>query len=102
MFSWMYWTTPVAVFFIVIVMILVGMTIWEIKSPTIMRKGFLPIATTRGDRLFIGLLAAAFLNLAFLGLAEVIKDLFGLSEEPTIWFSFIASIFLLLWVMRKG
>jgi predicted small integral membrane protein len=83
-------------------MILVGMTIWEIKSPTIMRKGFLPIATTRGDRLFIGLLAAAFLNLAFLGLAEVIKDLFGLSEEPTIWFSFIASIFLLLWVMRKG
>jgi predicted small integral membrane protein len=102
MFSWMYWTTPVAIFFIVIVMILIGMTVWEIKSPTIMRKGFLPIATTRGDRLFIGLLAAAFLNLAFLGLAGVIKDLFGLNEEPTVWFSFITSIGLLLWVMRKG
>jgi hypothetical protein len=33
-----------------------GMTVWEIKSPTTLRKGFLPIATTRGDRLFIGLL----------------------------------------------
>jgi predicted small integral membrane protein len=102
MFSWMYWTTPVAIFFIVIVTILIGMTIWEIKSPTIMRKGFLPIATTRGDRLFIGLLAAAFLNLAFLGLAGLIKDFLGLNEEPTVWFSFIASIGLLLWVMRKG
>ncbi len=28
-----------------------------------MRKGFLPIATTRGDRLFIGLLSAAYVNL---------------------------------------
>jgi hypothetical protein len=47
---------PVAVFFICIVLMLAGMTVWEIKSPTVLRKGFLPIATTRGDRLFIGLL----------------------------------------------
>ena len=30
--------------------------------------GFLPIATTRGDRLFISLLGSAFINLAWLGL----------------------------------
>ena len=48
---------------------LIGMTVWEIKSPTVLRKGFLPIATTRGDRLFIGLLAAAYLNLAFVGMS---------------------------------
>jgi len=42
MFDWMVWTTPVAVFFICIALMLVGMTVWEIKSPTTMRKGFLP------------------------------------------------------------
>ena len=35
-----------------------------------MRKGFLPIPTTRGDRLFIGLLCAAYLNLAFVAVSE--------------------------------
>ncbi len=49
MFDWMAWTTPVAVFFTCIVLMLIGMTVWEIKSPTTLRKGFLPIATTRGD-----------------------------------------------------
>ena len=41
--SWMAWTLPTAVFFIVIASILVGMTVWEIRSPCIDRKGFLPI-----------------------------------------------------------
>jgi predicted small integral membrane protein len=58
MFSWMVWTTPVAVFFTCIVLMLIGMTVWELKSPTVERKGFLPLRTTRGDRLFIGLMAA--------------------------------------------
>jgi glycerol transport system permease protein len=34
MFEWMAWTLPVAVFFTCIVLMLVGMTVWEIKSPT--------------------------------------------------------------------
>lgn len=69
--GWMAWTPPVAVFFTVIVLMLIGMTVWEIKSPTTARKGFLPIETTRGDRLFIGLLSAAYLNLAWAGLTEM-------------------------------
>jgi glycerol transport system permease protein len=56
MFEWMAWTLPVAVFFCSIVLMLIGMTVWELKSPTVERKGWLPITTTRGDRLFIGLL----------------------------------------------
>jgi predicted small integral membrane protein len=63
MFSWMVWTTPVAIFFTCIALMLIGMTVWEIKQPTTLRKGFLPLATTRGDRLFIGLLTAAYINL---------------------------------------
>ena len=102
MFEWMAWTLPVAIFFTSIVLMLFGMTIWEIKSPTVMRKGWLPIATTRGDRLFIGLLSAAYLNLAFVAVSERMVGWFGLAEEPSIWFSFVASMALLALVMRKG
>ena len=102
MLNWMAWTLPVAVFFTSIVLILAGMTVWEIKSPTLIRKGFLPLPTTRGDRLFIGLLGAAYINLIFIGLAGRFKDWLSLSAEPSIWISFALSVLWLLWVMRKG
>jgi predicted small integral membrane protein len=102
MFEWMAWTTPVAVFFSCIGLMLVGMTVWELKSPTSLRKGFLPIATTRGDRLFIGLLGAAYLNLAFVGITGKLVEWMNLDAEPSIWFSFVASMALLGLVMRKG
>ena len=69
--SWMAWTTPIAIFFISVLIMLIGMTIWQVKSPSIERKGFLPISTTRGDRLFIGLLCAAYVNLAWAGMTDV-------------------------------
>ena len=91
MFEWMAWTLPVAVFFSCIVLMLVGMTVWEIKSPTILRKGFLPIATTRGDRLFIGLLAR---RLRQPGLRRRQRARWStgsaLEQEPSIWISFVA------------
>jgi predicted small integral membrane protein len=46
------------------------MTLWELRSPTVARKGLLPLVTTRGDRLFIGLLTAAYINLAWTGLTD--------------------------------
>jgi predicted small integral membrane protein len=102
MFEWMAWTLPVAVFFCCIVLMLVGMTMWEVKSPTTLRKGFLPMATTRGDRLFIGLLSAAWVNLAFVAVSEQMTTWFGLETEPSIWISFVASMALLALVMRRG
>ena len=102
MFEWMAWTTPVAVFFTCIVLTLVGMTVWELKSPNVERKGWLPITTTRGDRLFIGLLAAAYVNLAFVAVSEKMIAWFGLEQEPSIWFSFVVSMALLALVMKKG
>jgi predicted small integral membrane protein len=98
----MAWTLPVAVFFISIVLMLAGMTVWELKSPTTERRGFLPIATTRGDRLFIGLLSAAWLNLAFVAVSEKMIEWFGLESEPSIWISFGLSMALLALIMRKG
>ena len=102
MFAWMAWTLPVAVFFTCIVLMLAGMTVWELKSPTLLRRGFLPIATTRGDRLFIGLMGAAWLNLAFVAVSEKMVGWFGLEHEPSIWISFVASMLLLALIMRKG
>lgn len=102
MFNWMAWTTPVAVFFTCIVLMLAVMTVWEIKSPTSMRRGFLPIATTRGDRLFIGLLSAAYLNLIFVGVSGWIGAWLGMENDPSIWISFVLSMALLALVMRKG
>jgi predicted small integral membrane protein len=69
--TWMAWTPSVAVFFVCIASMLIVMTVWEIRSPTVARKGLLPLVTTRGDRLFIGLLSAAYINLAWTGLTDL-------------------------------
>jgi predicted small integral membrane protein len=102
MFDWMVWTLPTAVFFIAVGFMLAGMTIWELRSPTQLRKGFLPIATTRGDRLFIGLLLAAYVNLIYLWLRDRLGVALGMNDPPTLWISFAASMLLLLFIMRKG
>ena len=66
--SWMAWTWQTAAFFTCIVLVLVGMGVWEWLSPGgAPRRGILAITTTRGDRLFISLLGSAFIFLAWLG-----------------------------------
>jgi len=67
----MAWTPVTAAFFSTIAAILACMTIFEIKVPCTERKGFLPIATTRGDRLFIGLLSSGYVHLLFVGFSEM-------------------------------
>ncbi len=70
--SWMAWTWPTAVFFIIIALMLIGMVIWEKLSPGgAPRRGILGLDTTRGDRLFISLLGSAYIHLAWLGLIGV-------------------------------
>ena len=102
MLDWMAWTPPVAVFFGGIGLLLAGMTAWEIRTPSVMRRGFLPIATTRGDRLFIGLLCVAITNLAFIAIRTQLATALGLAHEPSMWIGFGVSLLLLALVMRKG
>jgi predicted small integral membrane protein len=64
--EWMAWTTPTAIFFVVIACLLVTFTVLAIKFPETPRIGVLRIETTRGDRLFISLLGSAFICLAWL------------------------------------
>ena len=67
----MAWTPITVAFFSVIAVMLLAMTIYEIKVPCTERKGFLPISTTRGDRFFIGLLTSAYIHLAFLAVSDM-------------------------------
>jgi len=67
--QWMAWTWPTAAFFIIIAAILAVMTYLALRYPETPRRGVLGIETTRGDRLFIALLASGFVNLAWLALA---------------------------------
>lgn len=67
MIAWMAWTPETAVFFGVIALLLVGMCVWEWISPGGgPRHGILGLDTTRGDRLFISLLGAAFIHLIWM------------------------------------
>ncbi len=65
--SWMAWTWPTAAFFIVVVLSIVSMGVWEhFKPGGDPRHGILGLETTRGDRLFISWLGTGFINLGWL------------------------------------
>jgi len=89
--EWMAWTLPTAIFFLTILLMLFGMTIWQILSPTVERKGLLPIATTRGDRFFIGLLGSAYIHLAWIGLTDL-----------SLWIALPIALIWMVFVMRWG
>ena len=47
------------------------MTLLELRRPTVERRGFLPIPTTRGDRFFISLLGSAFIHILWLAATDL-------------------------------
>jgi predicted small integral membrane protein len=70
MLDWMAWTWQTGLFFTAIALLLMTMTVLQLVWPTVERRGFLAITTTRGDRLFIALLGSAFIHLGWLGLMD--------------------------------
>src|ERR1700687_663072 len=66
--AWMAWTLPTAIFFALLSCTLAVMTWLAIAYPEAERVGILRIPTTRGDRLFISLIMAAVIHLAWIGL----------------------------------
>jgi predicted small integral membrane protein len=83
--SWMAWTWPTAIFFVAIALVLAVHTVWAVRLPEVPRRGFLPLLTTRGDRLFIGLLASAYVNLAWAGLFDLPQTLAMLVWIPMLF-----------------
>jgi predicted small integral membrane protein len=89
-FSWMAWTGPTALFFVVIFLLIAGMGVWEYLSPGgSPRVGILRFETTRGDRLFVSLLGSAFIHLAWLGLVG-----------PSLWWALGLSVLYAIAVFR--
>ena len=69
MLGWMAWTWPTALLFIGIFSAMAIITAIEIRKPgTSERYGVLKIVKTRGDRLFLTLLGAAYIFLGWIGL----------------------------------
>ena len=65
--AWMAWTLPTAIFFVLLATTLAVMTWLAVAYPEAERVGVLRIPTTRGDRLFISLITAAVIHLAWIG-----------------------------------
>jgi predicted small integral membrane protein len=89
--NWMVWTVPTAIFFGVIAVMLVAMGVWQSMAPSPERRGFLPIPTTPGDRLFIGLVVSGYIHLAWIGLIAA-----------SLWIAFSISLVWMAVVMRWG
>jgi predicted small integral membrane protein len=66
----MAWTAGGALIAGALVLVLLGMTLWQILEPrNEARPGVLGFATQRGDRMFFSLVGAALLHFAWIGLA---------------------------------
>ena len=87
--SWMAWTWQTAAFFGAIAALLVLMTVLEIRRPGgNARDGVLGLRTTRGDRLFISLLVAAYVHilwLFFFGMPLTWAIVISLALAAAIW-----------------
>ena len=77
-FAWMHWTWPSAAALAGLALAIVALTVWDMVAPGVKRKGFLPMATTRGDRLFIGIVTGLGVYLFWLG--AVGNQLLGLAS----------------------
>jgi predicted small integral membrane protein len=82
--SWMAWTLPTALFIGAIIAAIAVLTVMDIRSPPVTRKGFLPIPTDRGDRFYIAMLGLLAINLAFWGLSDA-SPLIGLGISLVWW-----------------
>lgn len=88
----MEWTLPTAVFFILLALALTGMTLWDMRNPSIKRQGFLPVAFTRGERFFLSVLI--FFGVMLLWTAFL--------TSVTLWYALPVALVLIFVVVRYG
>jgi len=87
----MAWTSQTALFFAAIAALIAVFTVWGAASPSIPRRGFLPMPTTRGDRLFVGLMGGAWIHIAWLALTDASQ-----------WIAFALLVLFMLVIGRWG
>jgi predicted small integral membrane protein len=86
--GWMAWTRATLAFFISIFAAIALMGLLELWHPGgAPRRGILGIETTRGDRLFIGLLGSAYIFLGWIGLVGL--TLWWPLAMAALWIAFV-------------
>ena len=102
--AWMAWTPATACFFAVIALVLLAMIGLARARPEAERVGILGIATTRGDRLFLSLVLAAVIHLAWIGLVGAaplaILPVGGGIELSSLWLATVISLVAAAFVFR--
>lgn len=102
--AWMAWTPATGAFFAGMGLVLATM-IWLARTrPEVERVGVLGIPTTRGDRLFLSLVLAAVIHLAWIGLVGV-EPIATLPvgegiELSSLWFATVLSLVAAVVVFR--
>ena len=66
MLAWMAWTWQTALFFCLVALALIVLTLLAIYRPETPRVGILRFPTTRGDRFFVSLIGSAFIFIFWL------------------------------------
>jgi predicted small integral membrane protein len=103
--AWMAWTVPTAIFFCLLAGTLATMTWLALRYPEAERVGILRIPTTRGDRLFISLIAAAVIHLlwiAFAGTGPITTLPIGEGVEvSSLWIATVISLGSAAVIFRK-
>lgn len=84
-FGWMYWSWQSAVFFLVIFSAIALLGFLNRFSGNVDRKGFFPMMTGRGDRLFIGIYSTFIIFLISFALFSG-SFLIGTFIVSAIWF----------------
>ena len=79
--AWMAWTWQTGLFFGLIALGLIVLTLLAIYRPERPRRGILGFPTTRGDRFFVSLLGSAFIYIVYMRLGGEI-----------LWYPFVAAI----------
>jgi predicted small integral membrane protein len=84
--EWMVWTLPTAILFIALFLMLGFMTFIDLRRPAMPRKGFLPMVTSRGDRLYVGMLGTALIQILWLGITDL-SQLFAVALSAVYLFA---------------
>jgi predicted small integral membrane protein len=69
--EWMAWTAPTAVFVAFVFSALLALALFSARHPPVPRKGFLPMVTSAGDRIYVGLLGTGAVLIALLALTTL-------------------------------
>jgi predicted small integral membrane protein len=70
-FDWMAWTQGTLAFVAGFFVFLGSITVLAVLRPSGPRKGFLPIETARGDRIYVSLLGSVLVMILFVALTDL-------------------------------